>query len=60
MPFGQYLSLGVSILVGRYVGGLLGYQPYFQKWSTNWALACDRMEKISCQRRFAVRSKKIE
>jgi hypothetical protein len=60
LPFGRYISLGVSILLGRYVGALLGYQPYFRHWSTDWSLACERMEKNIFQRRFAVRAKKAE
>jgi hypothetical protein len=57
LPFGQFFSRTTGVVVGRYLGGMMGYQPYYKKWSTDWTLACDKMEKSIFQRRFADRSK---
>ncbi|RYP77477.1 hypothetical protein DL769_003387 [Monosporascus sp. CRB-8-3] len=43
VPFGKVISKVVAIVLGRWIGGLLGYQPYFQKWTSDWSLACERM-----------------
>ncbi|KAI1656818.1 hypothetical protein F4813DRAFT_361947 [Daldinia decipiens] len=56
IPFGRNLSVIVAIVVGRWIGGLLGYQPFYHKWSTDWGLACERMEASIFQRRFANRT----
>ncbi|KAK3984532.1 hypothetical protein QBC44DRAFT_336836 [Cladorrhinum sp. PSN332] len=48
----------LGVVVGRWIGsGLLGYQPFFKKWTTDWELACQKMETSIFQRRFADRSK---
>lgn len=57
VPFGKTLSRGTGIVVGRWIGGLLGYQPYYRKWTTDWDTACSRMEQSIFQRRFADRYK---
>ena len=43
VPFGKTISKITAIVMGRWIGGLLGYQPYFQKWTSDWSLACERM-----------------
>jgi hypothetical protein len=58
IPFGRMLSMALSILIGRWMGALMGYQPYYQKWSVDWDLACTRMETSIFQRRFADRNKR--
>ncbi|KAH8590931.1 hypothetical protein B0O99DRAFT_598710 [Bisporella sp. PMI_857] len=57
VPFGQSISRIMGVLVGRWIGGLLGYQPFYRKWTTDWDLACDKMESSIFQRRFADRAK---
>ncbi|KAI0886386.1 uncharacterized protein GGS22DRAFT_128161 [Annulohypoxylon maeteangense] len=57
VPFGRQVSQLIGIVVGRWLGGLLGYQPFYREWSTDWQLACDKMESSIFQRRWAVRSK---
>ncbi|KAI0146756.1 hypothetical protein BJ166DRAFT_73933 [Pestalotiopsis sp. NC0098] len=57
LPLGQSISRCIGIAVGRWFGGLMGYQPFYQKWSTDWELACQKMETSFFQRRFADRSK---
>ncbi|RAK84042.1 hypothetical protein BO79DRAFT_159330 [Aspergillus costaricaensis CBS 115574] len=62
VPFGSVIAMGMGITLGRWLGSLLGYQPYHRKWTrgSDWDLACDRMEKSLFQRRFAIREKKID
>lgn len=60
VPFGQTLSWLLGVIVGRYVGGLLGYQPFFPEWTTDWDAACRKMESCWAQRRFAVRGQQME
>jgi hypothetical protein len=43
----------MGIVVGRWIGALLDYQPYYRKWSTDWELACNRMNNSLFQRKFA-------
>ena len=60
VPFGQTVSRTMALVVGRWVGGFLGYQPFYRKWTTDWDLACQKMESSLFQRRFADRSKKMD
>ena len=58
VPMGKTLSIALGVVVGRWIGsGLLGYQPFYRKWTTDWELACQKMELSIFQRRFADRSK---
>ncbi|KAI1486006.1 hypothetical protein F5X96DRAFT_277011 [Biscogniauxia mediterranea] len=57
VPFGRTLSRAIGVVVGRWIGGLLGYQPFYRKWTNNWDLACRKMEMSIFQRRFADRAK---
>ncbi|KAI0468867.1 hypothetical protein F4859DRAFT_186781 [Xylaria cf. heliscus] len=59
MPFGQRLSQMSAILIGRWLGGLLGYQPFYREWSTHWDVACQQMRTCLFQSRFAIRPKTI-
>lgn len=53
LPFGRIISRAAGIVVGRCIGGALGYQPYYRAWTTDWDLACEKMETSLFQRRFA-------
>jgi len=57
VPFGQTISQTMGVVLGRWLGGFLGYQPFYRKWTTDWDLACEKMETSFFQRRFADRSK---
>ncbi|KAF2647654.1 hypothetical protein K491DRAFT_671798 [Lophiostoma macrostomum CBS 122681] len=57
IPFGQRVSQALGIFVGRWVGSLLGYQPFHRRFSTDWGLACSQMESSLFQRQFSDRSK---
>ncbi|KAL9618595.1 MAG: hypothetical protein Q9160_006706 [Pyrenula sp. 1 TL-2023] len=56
IPFRATLSLCFTIVLGRWIGGLLGYAPFYPEWTTDWQGACDQMEKSWTQRRFADRN----
>lgn len=57
VPFRSTVSLAMGVVVGRWIGGLLGYQPFHRCWTTDWDLACAKMETSVFQRRFADRTK---
>ncbi|KAI3332044.1 hypothetical protein HD806DRAFT_178688 [Xylariaceae sp. AK1471] len=58
VPFGRTISITLGTVLGRWIGsGLLGYQPFHRKWTSDWELACQKMETSIFQRRFADRSK---
>lgn len=57
LPFGQTFSRVLGIVLGRWIGAALGYQPYYKKWTCDWELACEKMERSFLQRRFADRAK---
>lgn len=57
IPFSRTLARALGIVGGRWIGGMLGYSPYYEKWSTDWGLACERMGSSIFQRRFATRGK---
>ncbi|KAF2688561.1 hypothetical protein K458DRAFT_440167 [Lentithecium fluviatile CBS 122367] len=57
IPFSKTIARAMGVGLGRWVGGFLGYQPYYKKWSTDWGLACRRMKSTFLQRRFAIDDK---
>ncbi|KAI1407351.1 hypothetical protein F5Y13DRAFT_174919 [Hypoxylon sp. FL1857] len=57
IPFSTTIAQALGIVVGRWIGGILGYQPFHRKWTTDWEFACRKMETSIFQRRFADRSK---
>ncbi|KUI73670.1 Polyketide synthase CurC [Cytospora mali] len=57
IPFGRYLSVAMGVFLGRWLGSLLGYQPFYHEWTTDWDAACHKMESSFFQRRFANKRK---
>jgi hypothetical protein len=55
MPFHTFLSIWFTVIVGRWIGGLLGYAPYYPEWTSDWQSACKQMERNWTQKRFAKR-----
>ncbi|KAF2463678.1 uncharacterized protein BDR25DRAFT_245311, partial [Lindgomyces ingoldianus] len=53
IPFNMTISRIMGIILGRWLGGILGYQPYYREWTTDWETARKRMETSPFQRRFA-------
>ncbi|KAF2744281.1 hypothetical protein M011DRAFT_449808, partial [Sporormia fimetaria CBS 119925] len=58
VPFRNRLAQIMGIVVGRWIGGLLGYQPFHREWTSDWDAACAKMETSPFLRRFADRIKK--
>ncbi|KAI0023369.1 hypothetical protein F4780DRAFT_78310 [Xylariomycetidae sp. FL0641] len=58
LPCGRRISIIGSIVLGRWLGGLLGYQPYYHKWTTDWQLARSRMESTWAYKGFVDDKKK--
>lgn len=54
IPFRHAIGYGMGVVLGRWVGGLLGYQPFFPEWTTDWDAACMKMKSRWMQRKFAV------
>ncbi|KAI0385993.1 hypothetical protein F5Y04DRAFT_245181 [Hypomontagnella monticulosa] len=57
VPFRRTTSYIVGVIVGRWLGTLLGYQPYYRQWSTDWHLACEKMDGSFFYRKWAKESK---
>ncbi|KAJ4396132.1 hypothetical protein N0V93_000350 [Gnomoniopsis smithogilvyi] len=57
IPFRRSIARTLGIVLGRWVGGILGYQPFYREWTTDWEQACQKMETCVFQRRFSDRSK---
>ncbi|KAI2623541.1 hypothetical protein GGS26DRAFT_224718 [Hypomontagnella submonticulosa] len=52
VPFRRATSYIVGVIVGRWLGTLLGYQPYYRQWSTDWHLACEKMNSSFFYRKW--------
>lgn len=55
VPFRSFVGMWLGIVIGRWLGGLLGYAPFYPEWTTDWQGACDKMEKRWVHKRYAVR-----
>ena len=53
IPFSLTLSKAMTVVIGRWLGGILGYQPYYKEWTTGSETAMERMSMSVFQRRFA-------
>lgn len=53
IPFSLMLSRVMTVFIGRWLGGFLGYQPYYKEWTTDWEMVKERMSMSVFQRRFA-------
>lgn len=40
----------IGILLGRYLAPLLGYQPYYPEFTSDWQAACGKMRGVWTQR----------
>ncbi|KAL2164994.1 hypothetical protein VTH06DRAFT_290 [Thermothelomyces fergusii] len=57
VPFGRTVSLVLGVVLGRWIAALLGYQPFYREWTTDWDAAVEKMEQSWFQRRFADKTK---
>lgn len=53
IPFNLTLSKATAVVIGRWLGGILGYQPYYKKWTTDWETAKQHMSTSIFTSRFA-------
>ncbi|AEO70854.1 cf2c73a1-daf1-4c72-9e18-3249709aec9e [Thermothielavioides terrestris] len=58
VPFRAKVSRIAGVVGGRWIGGLLGYQPFYKEWTTEWDIACEKMESSLFLRRFSDRRNK--
>lgn len=58
VPFRRQLAYYGGIILGRWIGGLLGYQPFYREYTTDWDFAVAKMEGSFFQRRFAKKAYK--
>jgi hypothetical protein len=52
VPFNMIIAKALTVVVGRWIGSLLGYRPYYKEWSTDWEAAKQRMSTSVFQKRF--------
>lgn len=38
-----FLGYWLTVMVGRYIGGLLGYTPFYREYTTDWKFAQAKM-----------------
>lgn len=43
MPFRRFFGYWTCVIVGRWIGGLLGYKPFFKEYTTDWDYAVAKM-----------------
>lgn len=55
VPFRSVVGLWLGIILGRWIGGLIGYAPYYPEWTTDWQQACDKMEQTWVHKRYSIR-----
>ncbi|KAF7594713.1 hypothetical protein BBP40_008606 [Aspergillus hancockii] len=53
VPFSRTCAVALGVVGGRWIGGCLGYQPYYRQWTSDWVLAGRKMKRSFWQRRFA-------
>ncbi|KAH7325628.1 hypothetical protein B0I35DRAFT_448772 [Stachybotrys elegans] len=39
-----FFGYWATVIVGRYIGGLLGYQPFYREYTTDWEFAVAKMQ----------------
>ncbi|GMG44172.1 unnamed protein product [Aspergillus oryzae var. brunneus] len=51
MPFRLFFGYWASVVIGRWLGGLLGYKPFFKEYTTDWEFAVNKMKSSFWTRR---------
>jgi hypothetical protein len=51
MPFRLFFGYWTSVIIGRWLGGLLGYKPFFKEYTTDWEFAVTKMKTSFWTRR---------
>lgn len=52
----KFIGYWGGVIVGRWIGRLLGYKPFFKEYTTDWAYAVHKMEASSFTRQVVGRS----
>ncbi|KAI9928669.1 hypothetical protein ASPWEDRAFT_36435 [Aspergillus wentii DTO 134E9] len=50
VPFRRQVGYWTCVIVGRWIGGLLGYKPFFREYTTDWDFAVAKMKGSFFQR----------
>lgn len=50
MPFRRQVGYWTCVVIGRWIGGLLGYKPFFREYTTDWDYAVAKMKGSFFQR----------
>ncbi|EAW11666.1 uncharacterized protein ACLA_093650 [Aspergillus clavatus NRRL 1] len=50
VPFRRQVGYWTCVIVGRWIGGLLGYKPFFREYTTDWDFAVAKMKGSVFQR----------
>lgn len=53
VPFRRFIGYWGSVILGRWIGGLLGYKPFFREYTTDWDFAVAKMKGSWFQRGMA-------
>ncbi|KAL3480362.1 hypothetical protein BJX99DRAFT_254664 [Aspergillus californicus] len=60
VPFRRHVGYWTCVIVGRWIGGLLGYKPFFREYTTDWGFAVAKMKGSFFQRRLVHEAFTIE
>ena len=52
MPFRSFVGYWTCVVVGRWIGGMLGYKPFFKEYTTDWDFAVAKMNGQPLLRRL--------
>jgi hypothetical protein len=52
MPFRRFVGYWTCVVVGRWIGGALGYRPFFKEYTTDWDYAVAKLSGSWLQRRL--------
>ncbi|KAI9839440.1 MAG: hypothetical protein M1819_002065 [Sarea resinae] len=53
LPFRRTIGILMGVVIGRWIGGLLGYRPFHKEYTTDWDYAVAKMRSSVCQRHLA-------
>ncbi|KAI3327495.1 hypothetical protein F4824DRAFT_506935 [Ustulina deusta] len=56
VPFRRFIGYWGSVLLGRWIGGLLGYKPFFKEYTTDWDYAVAKLKGSWFQRHLVEES----
>nr|UPH69772.1 putative epoxidase protein [Neofusicoccum parvum] len=56
VPFRRFFGYWGCVIIGRWLGGMLGYKPFFKEYTTDWDYAVEKMNGSFWQRRLADKS----